>query len=236
MNYLIYVEFAAENLQFYLWHRDYVKRFNAAPASDIALAPEWTKQMETEVATKLQREVTDKAARAAAQDGAAAADMFKGTDFDKETAVENVADAAAAANPNPFVTPPRTRSGDERESTFAPSVLSNANTSRSHANDAIAAAGASTPCTFPALATKPRSTPAALPPPQPSIPPLTTPHSVQSPQPPHLHTPTYPQPLLDTSLPLTRPLSLPPQSPSSPTARRSRASSRRTSPTAARGS
>lgn len=42
MNYLKYIELAAENLQFYLWVRDYTKRFNNLPASDRALAPEWT--------------------------------------------------------------------------------------------------------------------------------------------------------------------------------------------------
>ena len=39
MNYLLYIEFAAENLQFYLWFRDYVKRFNASPESEKTLAP-----------------------------------------------------------------------------------------------------------------------------------------------------------------------------------------------------
>lgn len=38
MNYLLYVEFAAENLQFYLWFKDYVKRFDALPESEKALA------------------------------------------------------------------------------------------------------------------------------------------------------------------------------------------------------
>lgn len=42
MNYLLYVEYAAENLQFYLWHQDYVKRFQAASSSDMALSPEST--------------------------------------------------------------------------------------------------------------------------------------------------------------------------------------------------
>ena len=38
MNYLMYIEFAAENLQFYLWFRDYVKRFNALPENVKSLA------------------------------------------------------------------------------------------------------------------------------------------------------------------------------------------------------
>ena len=38
MNYLVYIEFAAENLQFYLWFRDYVRRFNALPENEKILA------------------------------------------------------------------------------------------------------------------------------------------------------------------------------------------------------
>lgn len=40
MNYLIHVERSAENLQFYLWFRDYNKRFAALPPSDSVLSPE----------------------------------------------------------------------------------------------------------------------------------------------------------------------------------------------------
>ena len=39
MNYLLYIEFAAENLQFYLWFKDYVKRFNESPDNEKSLAP-----------------------------------------------------------------------------------------------------------------------------------------------------------------------------------------------------
>lgn len=42
MNYLKYVEYNAENLQFYLWYRDYCKRFSELPALQKVLAPEWT--------------------------------------------------------------------------------------------------------------------------------------------------------------------------------------------------
>ena len=38
MNYLLYIEFAAENLQFYLWLKNYVKRFNDLPDSEKVLA------------------------------------------------------------------------------------------------------------------------------------------------------------------------------------------------------
>ena len=41
MDYLIYVERNAENLQFYLWYIDYVRRWNELPAKDQALSPKW---------------------------------------------------------------------------------------------------------------------------------------------------------------------------------------------------
>ena len=41
MDYLIYVERNAENLQFYLWYIDYVRRWNELPAKDRALSPKW---------------------------------------------------------------------------------------------------------------------------------------------------------------------------------------------------
>ncbi|CUS06920.1 unnamed protein product [Tuber aestivum] len=39
MSYLLYVEHAAENLQFYLWLRDYTERFNALSENEKALSP-----------------------------------------------------------------------------------------------------------------------------------------------------------------------------------------------------
>jgi hypothetical protein len=41
MDYLVYVEHNAENLQFYLWFKDYVARFEALSPSEKALSPEW---------------------------------------------------------------------------------------------------------------------------------------------------------------------------------------------------
>jgi hypothetical protein len=41
MDYLVYVEHNAENLQFYLWYRDYLRRWNALPEAEKALSPEW---------------------------------------------------------------------------------------------------------------------------------------------------------------------------------------------------
>lgn len=50
MNYLVYIEHGAENLQFYLWLRDYVQRFENLPPGDAALAPVWTPE-QAEAAT-----------------------------------------------------------------------------------------------------------------------------------------------------------------------------------------
>lgn len=41
MDYLVYVEYNAENLQFYLWFKDYTKRFNALSENEKALSKEW---------------------------------------------------------------------------------------------------------------------------------------------------------------------------------------------------
>lgn len=46
MDFLKYVEHSAENLQFYLWFKDYVQRFESLPKSERDLAPEWTQAQE----------------------------------------------------------------------------------------------------------------------------------------------------------------------------------------------
>lgn len=42
MDYLMYVAKDAENLQFFLWFRDYVKRFESLSENEKRLSPEWT--------------------------------------------------------------------------------------------------------------------------------------------------------------------------------------------------
>jgi hypothetical protein len=46
MDFLMYIEHSAENLQFYLWFKDYIKRFENLPANERALSPEWTQALE----------------------------------------------------------------------------------------------------------------------------------------------------------------------------------------------
>ena len=99
MNYLIWIEYAAENLQFFLWHRDYVKRFSELPPNERALAPEWT--VEQAEAEALTNQTTPAA-------------VFKRTDISPLTA------SMVELKNNMFDTPPRTPSGEGRDST-APS-------------------------------------------------------------------------------------------------------------------
>ncbi|KAK5165644.1 hypothetical protein LTR04_001110 [Oleoguttula sp. CCFEE 6159] len=101
MNYLKYIEHAAENLQFFLWHRDYSKRFSNLPEHERTLSPEWTlAQAEAEAAraqSGRQKKVSPSVAVA-----------LKGTDFADGPRVSEV------ERSNPFHTPPRTPSADEK--------------------------------------------------------------------------------------------------------------------------
>ena len=69
MDYLVYVEFSAENLQFYLWFKDYVRRFETLPEKEKTLSPEFipgtddipdlTKDPEKGERTKTKRETSN---------------------------------------------------------------------------------------------------------------------------------------------------------------------------------
>ncbi|KAJ4865066.1 hypothetical protein T069G_01596 [Trichoderma breve] len=148
MNYLVYVEHAAENLQFYLWFKNYEKRFAEAKGSDIALAPEWTQAMEDEVVAKVRKEQVDKMRR----EPAATAAIFKGTDFEKQPCDKKA---------NPFNTPPRSPNGvsdDHDTLTTSWEVMTSGGTSnaqstsnassRTQAAEAFVTAGARLPFTI----------------------------------------------------------------------------------------
>lgn len=145
MNYLIYVEHAAENLQFYLWYKDYVKRFGEAHPSDLALAPEWTQAMEDDAVAKIRKDHAEKM-----RPEPKAAEIFKGSDFEKQPL------EAPPVSSNPFSTPPRTPRGgsgsgsdDDSVHTVPQSVtFSNATSYKSQAGDAFRSAGAKQPCTL----------------------------------------------------------------------------------------
>ena len=104
MNYLIYIEHAAENLQFFLWQRDYTQRFSSLPDGERSLAPEWTVE-QAEAEAMANQNNTNNTKLMSAETAA----VFKGTDFAPPTS--NVVEVKG----NPFNTPPRTPS-KERES------------------------------------------------------------------------------------------------------------------------
>jgi hypothetical protein len=95
LNFLKYFEHSAENLQFFLWFKDYEKRFNAMPESEQALAPVWTDaQIEAERKAYAQR-------KKSVADNAVAKEMFQGTDFEeapKAIDPESVTEATGASS------------------------------------------------------------------------------------------------------------------------------------------
>ncbi|RMD42656.1 hypothetical protein DV735_g2471, partial [Chaetothyriales sp. CBS 134920] len=123
MDFLVYIEHSAENLQFYLWYRDYVRRFFQLPEHLQKLSPEWTDghtQAERNACEK------EKTAKSLAPE---ASNMLKGTDFDP-SAKPHLTDSSHG--PNPFSTPPRTPSGNDRDSWAASSLPWSENTSVEH--------------------------------------------------------------------------------------------------------
>lgn len=95
MNYLKYIELAAENLQFYLWLRNYTKRFEELRENEKALSPEWLPEHESE--TPVQRPKVFDADTTA---------VFQGTAFASDPKIADVEKS------NPFFTPPRTPNTD----------------------------------------------------------------------------------------------------------------------------
>ncbi|KAK0737552.1 hypothetical protein B0T21DRAFT_287595 [Apiosordaria backusii] len=154
MNYLIYVERSAENLQFYLWYRDFEKRFNEAQTPDLALAPEWTPAMEEEAIARIKKEQAEKArVKPSKSISPTVTEIFKGTDFEKPARKPSVATTIAtaipisplaASNGDPFGTPPRTPS-DRGHHHYPHSTT--ATTYNTAANEAFALAGLKAPFT-----------------------------------------------------------------------------------------
>lgn len=132
MNYLIYIEHAAENLQFFLWYRDYTRRFHAAPASETALAPEWTQAMEEDAIARIQKDAASKAKRGPAT---TVMSIFKGTDFEKTSEIH--LDVAR----DPFCTPPGSSAGDGASFSGSETTLATR-----QAREAFYTAGAERPC------------------------------------------------------------------------------------------
>ena len=109
MDFSKYIERNPENLQFYLWHRDYLKRFDNLPDSERNLAPEWTVERANAEAEAARLEEKPKKVNPTA------AAVLKGTDFDTKPGKAAVSDV----HPDPFKDPPQTPK-TERDS-MAPS-------------------------------------------------------------------------------------------------------------------
>lgn len=101
MNFLKYIELSAENLQFYLWFRDYSKRFDELPEAEQVLSPKWHGDMSMQMEMKPANKPTN----------AEAAAMLEGSDF------ANVyTPPSQKVGRNPFFTPPLTPTSlDRRE-------------------------------------------------------------------------------------------------------------------------
>jgi hypothetical protein len=98
MDFSRYIERTPENLQFYLWYCDYLKRFENLPDSERVLAPEWTIERANAEAEAARLEEKPKKV-----DPTVAA-VLKGTDFDTKAGRTGVSEV----QPDPFKDPPRT--------------------------------------------------------------------------------------------------------------------------------
>lgn len=103
MNYLKYIEYAPENLQFYLWLRDYSARFDLLQRSESLLSPEWTQAQAK--AEAIAQATSNKPSNRVNAD---VADVFKGTDF----AVDGKPKAIDSGDP--FATPCKTPSIEDQ--------------------------------------------------------------------------------------------------------------------------
>lgn len=118
MNYLVYIEHTAENLQFFLWYRDYCKRFEDLPMNEKALSLWWNAEQ-----PELEAQNNPAGQGAKQPIGEDAAAVFKGTDF--AAPVTGVVEVKS----NPFTTPPRTPVGDRESGTpLEPAWSDNAST------------------------------------------------------------------------------------------------------------
>lgn len=102
MNYLKYIEHDAENLQFFLWFRDYSERFENLSDSEKALSPEWTTSQAEADAQGAQPNRRKKV-------NPVIASVLRGTDF-----ADGIAQPVDMEKRDPFNDPPRTPSSEDR--------------------------------------------------------------------------------------------------------------------------
>jgi hypothetical protein len=155
MNYLKYIELAAENLQFFLWHKDYSNRFDALPESEKKLSPEWTMDQAEAEALAAQAQPRSRANKVSPETAA----VFRGTEFESQPRI------ADAEKGNPFYTPPRTPSSDtkrEESKSLEHSSYTSKSTFQKKAEGAFEDAGLKwQPCTSQSLSILMSSEPSA---------------------------------------------------------------------------
>lgn len=98
MNYLTYIEHAAENLQFFMWYHDYKQRFAHADTADLPLAPEWTQARHDASMQAVQLQASASKPRQHQT-----VEMFNGIDFEAEGGYVEFLETK-----DPFFTPPCT--------------------------------------------------------------------------------------------------------------------------------
>jgi hypothetical protein len=108
MDFAKYIERIPENLQFYLWYCDYLKRFDNLPHGERSLAPEWTVERAAAEAEAARAEEKPKKANVAV------AEVLKGTDFETKTAKP----AISEVHPDPFKDP---QTSNAEHNSIAPS-------------------------------------------------------------------------------------------------------------------
>lgn len=136
MNYLTYIEHDAENLQFFLWFKDYCQRFTALTDSEKALSPEVTVAQHDATKTKANRQKVN-------PDVAAA---LKGTDFDTKPTEHTFSDKDSAHDS--MSTPTPHQASSDYDSTLGDKTTSSANWLNARAEEAYSEAGLKwQPCT-----------------------------------------------------------------------------------------
>jgi hypothetical protein len=138
---------APENLQFFLWYKDYEKRFNDTPNSETTLAPEWSEAH----AEDERRNYREKLKQPSSTKGDVK-EVFKGTDFEDKPKTVDPSNADAT----PFDNPSNVTSMDDRrgtvtseDGTYAPTVgMSSLASNHTHTTaEAFEEAGMSQPFT-----------------------------------------------------------------------------------------
>lgn len=117
MNYLKFIAFSAENLQFYLWFQDYSARFAKLPKNEQALSPEWTKA-QAEAAAEIGGNVNSH--RMSKHVDPNIAHLLKDTDF-----ADPPKRAAMGHRIDPFSTPDKEPSLDEKHDIVSEYASSN---------------------------------------------------------------------------------------------------------------